>query len=146
METEQVLRHFVEGRSWTCEFPKMFVYVSADNKIFSCTYNPPYSHNVKELVAQVAGELECTHDHTYDLNHGSFRDYFTSDLYLSEVAKAAKCNMCVRTCVRGYSYTYDLKLQHYINLLGDVEILMKQKIKNQIPYTPSSVIYERLKE
>jgi MoaA/NifB/PqqE/SkfB family radical SAM enzyme len=133
METEQVLKDFVEGRSWTCQFPKMFVYVSADKKIFSCTYNHPYDMNVKELVSQVAGELACTHDHTYDLSHGSFRDYFASDLYLSEVAKAEKCNMCVRTCVRGYSYTYDLKPQHFINLLGDGAILLKQNHQKPDP-------------
>jgi MoaA/NifB/PqqE/SkfB family radical SAM enzyme len=127
METEYMLKHFVEGRSWTCQFPKMFVYVSADKKIFSCTYDHPYDLNVKELVAQVAGELTCTHDHVYDLNQGSFRDYFASDLYRSEVAKAEKCNMCVRTCVRGYSYTYDLKPQNFMNLLTDAAFLVKQR-------------------
>jgi len=127
METEYMLKHFVEGRSWTCQFPKMFVYVSADKKIFSCTYDHPYDLNVKELVTQVAGELTCTHDHVYDLTQGSFRDYFASDLYRSEVAKAEKCNMCVRTCVRGYSYTYDLKPQNFINLLADAAFLVRQR-------------------
>jgi len=127
METENVIKHFVEGKSWVCQFPKMFVYVSADKKIFSCTYDHPYDVNVKELVSQVTGELTCTHDHTYDLNKGSFSDYFASEAYRSEVVKAEKCNMCVRTCVRGYSYTYDLKPQHFINLLGDGAILLNQK-------------------
>jgi MoaA/NifB/PqqE/SkfB family radical SAM enzyme len=108
METEQVLKDFVEGRRWSCQFPKMFVYVSADKKIFSCTY-----------------------DHTYDLNIGSFRDYFASDLYRSQVAKAEKCNICIRTCVRGYSYAYDLKPQNFTNLLADATILMKQKRQEQ---------------
>ncbi len=40
-----------------CRFPRMFVYVSADRKIFSCRY-----------------------DHTYDLKKGSFREYFSSSL------------------------------------------------------------------
>ncbi len=104
METEYVLKHFVEGRHWNCQFPKMFVYVSADNKIFSCTY-----------------------DHTYDLNQGSFKDYFATDLYRSQLIKAEKCNICVRTCVRGYSYAYDLKPQNFMNLIGDAAILMKQQ-------------------
>ena len=133
METECVLRHFVEGRGWTCQFPKMFVYVSADNKIFSCTYDHPYEQNFKELVAQVPGDLICTHDHTYDLNRGSFREYFGSDLYQKEVAKAEKCNMCVRTCVRGYSYVYDLNPQNFMNILTDVAILMKQKRQKHDP-------------
>lgn len=104
METEYVLKHFAEGKRWTCQFPKMFVYVSADNKIFSCTY-----------------------DHTYDLNVGSFKDYFLSRLYRDHVARAEKCNVCVRTCVRGYSYAYDLKPMNFINLVGDAAILLEQK-------------------
>lgn len=103
METEYSVRHFVEGKRWTCQFPKMFVYVSADKKIFSCTY-----------------------DHTYDLKHGSFEDYFSSRLYRDHVARAEKCNVCVRTCVRGYSYAYDLKPLNFINLVGDARILLKQ--------------------
>jgi len=104
METGYVLKHFVEGKPWTCQFPKMFVYVSADKKIFSCTY-----------------------DHTYDLERGSFEDYFSSRLHRDHVARAQKCNVCVRTCVRGYSYAYDLKPLNFVNLLGDARILLKQK-------------------
>lgn len=102
METEQVLKHFVEGRPWKCEFPKMFVYVSADNKIFSCTY-----------------------DHTYDLNQGSFSDYFSSKLYQEHVKKAETCNVCIRTCVRGYTYTYALNPLHLMHLIGDARILLQ---------------------
>jgi len=102
METEYVLKHFADGRSWICQFPKMFVYVSADKKIFSCTY-----------------------DHTYDLDRGSFVDYFSSALYRDQVAKAEKCNVCIRTCVRGYAYTYDLNPLHLINLIGDAKILLQ---------------------
>ncbi len=102
METEYVLKHFAEWRSWKCQFPKMFVYVSADKKIFSCIY-----------------------DHTYDLNHGSFDDYFSSKPYIDHVVKAEKCNVCIRTCVRGYTYTYDLNPLHLINLIGDAKILLQ---------------------
>jgi hypothetical protein len=56
METQYVLKHFVEGRDWICRFPKMFVYVSADKKIFSCTY-----------------------DHTYDLKQGLSRITFQAN-------------------------------------------------------------------
>ena len=104
METENVLQDFAEGRRWTCRFPRMFVYVSADKKIFSCTY-----------------------DHTYDLKKGSFEEYFSSDLYSSHAARAENCNECVRTCVRGYSYAYDLKPLNLINLAGDASILLDQK-------------------
>jgi MoaA/NifB/PqqE/SkfB family radical SAM enzyme len=102
METEHVLKHFVEGRSWTCQFPKMFVYVSADNKIFSCIY-----------------------DHTYDLSYGSFNDYFSSKLYREHAARAEKCNVCIRTCVRGYTYTYDLNPLHLLDLIRDAKILLQ---------------------
>ncbi len=104
METEVVLKHFVENRSWKCDFPKMFVYVSADNKIFSCTY-----------------------DHTYDLNRGSFEEYFSSNLFQDHVSKAENCNICVRTCVRGYVYTYELNPLHVLNLLGDAKILLQNR-------------------
>jgi MoaA/NifB/PqqE/SkfB family radical SAM enzyme len=100
METEHVLKHFVDGRSWMCQFPRMFVYVSADNKIFSCTY-----------------------DHTYDLCRGSFIDYFSSKLYEEHVARAENCNVCVRTCVRGYTYAYDLNPLHLLDLVRDAKIL-----------------------
>jgi MoaA/NifB/PqqE/SkfB family radical SAM enzyme len=103
METEYVLKHFVEGRRWICQFPKMFVYVSPEKKIFNCTY-----------------------DHTYDLKQGSFEDYFSSRLYRSHVARAEKCNLCVRTCVRGYSYAYDLKPLNFMNLVGDARIMLQQ--------------------
>lgn len=104
METECVLKHFVEGRSWKCDFPKMFVYVSADNKIFSCSY-----------------------DHTYDLNNGSFDEYFSSKLFKEHVEWAEKCNICIRTCVRGYVYTYELNPLHMLNLLGDAKILLQNR-------------------
>lgn len=104
METEYVLKHFAERRRWVCQFPKMFVYVSADKKIFSCTY-----------------------DHTYDLKRGSFKDYFSSKLYRDHVARAEKCNVCVRTCVRGYSYAYDLNPPNLIGLVGDARTLLKQE-------------------
>lgn len=102
METEHVLKHFVEGRRWKCDFPKMFVYVSADNKIFSCTY-----------------------DHTYDLKCGSFSDYFSSKLFQEHVKKAEECNECIRTCVRGYTYTYALNPIHLVNLFSDAKILLQ---------------------
>ncbi len=101
METEHVLKHFVEGRRWICNFPQMFVYVSADKKIFSCTY-----------------------DHTYDLKSGSFNEYFSSSLFRDHVESAKKCNVCVRTCVRGYAYTYDLNPLHLVNLVGDARIVL----------------------
>lgn len=105
METEQVLKHFTEGRPWKCEFPKMFVYVSADKKIFNCTY-----------------------DYAYDLKKGSFKDYFSSYPYRNHVAKAEKCNACIRTCVRGYSYAYDLSPLNLVDLVTDTRILISQEI------------------
>jgi MoaA/NifB/PqqE/SkfB family radical SAM enzyme len=105
METEYVLKHFAEGRPWTCHFPKMFVYVSPDKKIFDCTYG-----------------------YSYDLRKGSLKDYFSSGAYRDQVAKAEKCNMCIRTCVRGYSYAYDFNPLNLINLIGDARILVNQRV------------------
>jgi MoaA/NifB/PqqE/SkfB family radical SAM enzyme len=104
METEYVLRHFAEGRPWTCHFPKMFVYVSPDKKIFDCTYG-----------------------YSYDLKRGSFEDYFSSRAFREQVAKAESCNRCVRTCVRGYSYAYEFNPLNLIDLVNDARILVNQK-------------------
>ena len=104
METEYVLRHFAEGRPWTCHFPKMFLYVSPDKKIYDCTYG-----------------------YSYDLRKGSLEDYFTSASFRDQVVKAETCNKCVRTCVRGYSYAYELNPLNFANLVGDARILMHQR-------------------
>ena len=103
MESEQVLRDHVEKKPFKCHFPKIFVYVSPEGEIFSCTY-----------------------DHTYDLNKGSFEEYFASKLYRDHVKKAEHCNICIRTCVRMYSYTYALYPKHFYRLFGDIKILIKQ--------------------
>lgn len=104
METKYVLKHYAEGRTYTCHFPKIFVYVSPDKKIFNCTY-----------------------DHTYDLKTGSFNDYFNSPLFQEHVKTAKKCNICVRTCVRMYSYAYALKPLNFLNLYDDIKILINNK-------------------
>jgi MoaA/NifB/PqqE/SkfB family radical SAM enzyme len=106
LETEYVLRHFTEGRPWTCHFPKMFVYVSPDKKIFDCRYSSS----------------------GYDLRKGSFEDYFSSSIYREQVARAEGCNMCVRTCVRGYSYAYGLNPLNFIDLVADARMLVSQKV------------------
>ena len=104
METKYVLKHYAEGRGYTCHFPKIFVYVSPDKKIFNCTY-----------------------DHTYDLKTGSFEDYFNSPLFQEHVKTAKTCNICVRTCVRMYSYAYALKPLNFLNLYDDIRILISNK-------------------
>jgi len=105
METEQVLRDFVEGRPWRCEFPKMFVYVSPDKKIYSCDYA-----------------------YGYDLKHGSFEEYFASPKFRAHIRSAEACNRCVRTCVRGYSYAYDLKPRNLVSLAIDARTLFHQGV------------------
>jgi MoaA/NifB/PqqE/SkfB family radical SAM enzyme len=104
METTYVLKHYAEGRPYTCHFPKIFVYVSPDKKIFDCTYS-----------------------HTYDLKTGSFDDYFASPLYKTHVKTAETCNICVRTCVRMYSYAYALKPLNFLHLYDDIKLLVNQK-------------------
>ncbi|HJX23272.1 MAG TPA: radical SAM protein [Candidatus Bathyarchaeia archaeon] len=106
METDYVLRHYVEGEPFICHFPKIFVYVSPDKKIYNCTLN-----------------------HVYDLRKGSFQDYFSGPLYREHVKMAEGCNSCVRTCVRMYSYAYTLKPMNFMNLYDIVKILINQKTK-----------------
>lgn len=103
METETVLRDFALGRAWRCEFPKMFVYVAPDKKIYSCDYR-----------------------YGYDLAHGSFEEYFASPAFQAHVAAAEGCNRCVRTCVRGYSYAYDFRLRNLLELAGDARVLFRR--------------------
>ncbi len=102
METERVLADFVAGRPWKCEFPKMFVYVSPDKKIYSCDYA-----------------------YGYDLRHGSFEEYFSSAPFLTHLRSAETCNRCVRTCVRGYSYAYDLKLANLAYLAREARTMFR---------------------
>lgn len=94
METEEILRDYVAGRPWTCEFDRMFVYVTPDQQIYSCDYR-----------------------YGYDLRHGSFSDYFAGAAFRAHLEAAKTCNRCVRTCVRSYAYTYQLRPRHLIHLL-----------------------------
>lgn len=104
IETEQVLRDFVDGRSWRCEFPKMFVYVSPNKQIYSCDYR-----------------------YGYDLRHGSFEEYFSSAAFRQQRESAERCNRCIRTCVRGYSYAYDLRPLNLLRLADDAITLFSQE-------------------
>lgn len=96
METDLVLRHFVENRPWKCHFPRMFVYVTPDKKIYNCDYT-----------------------FHYDLKKGSFKDYFRSSTFRDWAAEAESCNKCIRTCVRGYSYTYNMYPRQIYGLAGE---------------------------
>ncbi len=104
MESEQVLEDFVEGRPWKCKFPQMFVYVTPNKQIYTCDYR-----------------------YGYDLKHGSFEEYFASPEYRSWAGEALACNRCIRTCVRGYSYTYDLKLAHLWSLASSSGSLFRSR-------------------
>lgn len=96
METDIVLRDFVSGEPWTCHFPKMFLYVTPNREIYNCDYT-----------------------YAYNLNRGSIKEYLRSSTFTDYVKKAETCNMCVRTCVRGYSYTYDLMPGQFKGLIGE---------------------------
>ncbi len=103
METEQVLRDFTTHRPWRCEFPKMFVYVTPDKKIYSCDYR-----------------------YGFDLKTGTFEEYFSSPEFLRHVSEAEACNRCIRTCVRGYSYTYDLLPRQMLGLAREAVTLFRE--------------------
>ncbi len=100
LETEKVLNDYVNGKPWKCHFPKMFVYVTPDKKIYNCNYT-----------------------FHYDLKKGSFGEYFSSPLFADYVAGAESCNKCVRTCVRGYSYTYNMLPGQMLGLMGQARSL-----------------------
>ncbi len=108
METQLVLEDFVTGKRWKCHFPKMFVYVTPDKKIYNCDYK-----------------------FHYDLKKGSFRDYFESDLFQNYLKWAEGCNQCIRTCVRGYSYTYNMLPKQIYGLAGEGRHLFNTPSRNQ---------------
>lgn len=96
METDVVLEDFVSGKPWKCDFSKMFVYVTPDKQIYNCDYT-----------------------YAYDLRKGSFKEYFRSEGFKKYVKASESCNKCVRTCVRGYSYTYNMLPRQLAGLAGE---------------------------
>jgi len=103
METEKVLEDYCLGRRYKCLFPRIFLYVSPEGKVFSCTY-----------------------DHTFDLRQASLREYFASDLYRKHTHSAENCNICLRTCMRMYSYSYAPEPLHFLQLFFSARLLTKQ--------------------
>lgn len=110
METDVVLEDFVAKKPWKCDFSKMFVYVTPDKQIYNCDYT-----------------------YAYDLRKGTFKEYFASDDFRKYVKKAESCNMCVRTCVRGYSYTYNLLPRQMTGLLGQARHLFNVDVERPEP-------------
>jgi len=110
LETEEVLEDFVNSKPWTCHFPKMFLYVTPNKQVYNCDYT-----------------------YAYDLKKGSLEQYLRSDGFRSYVASAETCNKCVRTCVRGYSYTYGLFPRQLWGLAGQARLLFDK------PYESCSV-------
>lgn len=107
METDGVLNDFVNGVPWRCHFSKMFVYVTPDKQIYNCDYS-----------------------YAYDLRKGSFREYFKSKPFRDYVKQSETCNKCVRTCVRGYSYTYSLHPKQLMGLAGQARHLFNVDIED----------------
>lgn len=103
METRNVLEDYVSGKPWTCHFPKMFVYVTPDSEIYNCDYT-----------------------YAYDLKKGSFREFFESKGFREYSRKSETCNKCVRTCVRGYSYTYNMFPKQIKGLAGEARNLFNR--------------------
>lgn len=98
MESELVLRDYACRRPFKCHFPKIFVYVSPEGRIFPCTTR--YG---------MAGA---------NLDDISFEEYFSSRAYREPAKRMEKCNICVRTCVRMYAYSYSLHPLHMLGLAG----------------------------
>jgi MoaA/NifB/PqqE/SkfB family radical SAM enzyme len=104
LETDEVLEDFVDNKSWKCHFPKMFLYVTPNKQVYNCDYT-----------------------YAYDLRKGSLEQYFRSEGFRSYVKSAESCNKCVRTCVRGYSYTYGLFPRQLWGLAGQARLLFNKE-------------------
>jgi len=98
MESEQVLMDYASGRPFKCHFSRIFVYVSPEGEIFPCTTR--YGMG------------------TANLDDVSFDEYFSSESYRVPVRRMERCNICVRTCVRMYVYSYSLNPLHMLGLLS----------------------------
>jgi len=105
-ETKAVLQDYVNGKPFRCQFSKVFIYVSPEGTMFPCTYQ--YGTPPKNL------------------NEVSFNEYFSSKKYREFVKKAEHCKVCLRTCVRMYSYSYDINISHFINLI--ISVMKMKKI------------------
>ena len=116
LETEDVLEDFVNSKPWKCEFSKMFLYVTPNKQVYNCDYT-----------------------YAYDLRKGSFEQYFKSEGFWSYVKSSESCNKCVRTCVRGYSYTYGLFPRQLWGLAGQARLLYNRSEEScTVPDTQSS--------
>ncbi len=116
LETEEVLEDFVNSKPWKCEFSKMFLYVTPNKQVYNCDYT-----------------------YAYDLKKGSFEQYFKSEGFWSYVKSSESCNKCVRTCVRGYSYTYGLFPRQLWGLAGQARLLFNRSEEScTLPDTQSS--------
>ncbi|MCL4451733.1 MAG: radical SAM protein [Candidatus Thermoplasmatota archaeon] len=116
LETEEVLEDFVNNKPWKCEFSKMFLYVTPNKQVYNCDYT-----------------------YAYDLKKGSFEQYFKSDGFWSYVKSSESCNKCVRTCVRGYSYTYGLFPRQLWGLAGQARFLFNKPEEScSVPDSPFS--------
>lgn len=104
LETDEVLEDFVDNKSWKCHFPKMFLYVTPNKQVYNCDYT-----------------------YAYDLRKGSLEQYFRSEGFRSYLKSAESCNKCVRTCVRGYSYTYGLFPRQLWGLAGQARLLFNKE-------------------
>ena len=111
MESEYVLKHYAEGKPFKCHFPKIFVYVSPDGYIFPCTFR----YGLKN----------------YNLREGSFKEYFESEAFKRHVKLSENCDVCVRTCIRMYSYTYELRLRHILNLVKSLKIMLHESERRE---------------
>ncbi|MEM0156058.1 MAG: radical SAM protein [Thermoplasmataceae archaeon] len=116
METENVLEDYVEGKPWKCHFPKMFVYVTPNKEIYNCDYT-----------------------FAYDLKKGSLKDYFASQEFRAYAKKSETCNLCVRTCVRGYSYTYNMLPRQIKGLVGEARNLFNTEVNETDQYENAAV-------
>ena len=107
MESRMVLEDYAYGVPFKCHFPKIFVYITPDGKAFPCTYK----YGLKIV----------------DLEKTALYDYFHSDMFKKHVKLSENCDVCLRTCVRMYAYTYEFRLAHIIQLvLSSFRMLRKE--------------------
>ena len=81
----------------------------------------------------------CDYTYAYDLKKGSFKDFFNSKPFRDYVIKSESCNKCVRTCVRGYSYTYNMYPRQIRGLAGEARNLFNRPVSDYAYQSPGAV-------
>ncbi len=113
MDVPKILEEHMANLPFTCHFPKIFCYISADGHFVPCTYEAGLTEPVNLLKT-------------------SMKDFFNSEEYREHAKLSEQCHKCLRPCVRLYSYAYDFykpaKLKALSSIIKQWKISKNQRL------------------